>query len=119
MWYNFDMTANPNPLPHDFSPLTVATVVDAVGRREFSIRPALRLFPKSDDESRGELLVVEEPSLNITACAATRMELEDELNATLIFLWDEYAVADDQMLTTDARDLKAALRARMTVQGLH
>lgn len=106
-------------ISNDLTPIVVEMVIDTDRNREFTLRPALKLTPKSDDESRGELLFVEEPSIKLSACAATRSELEDELKATLIFLWDEYAEVDDQALTLDARELKASLRARMTVKGSH
>lgn len=103
--------------PHDLSPLVLSTVYDVDGHREFAIRPPLKLTPKSDDESRGELLVVEEPSLNLSACATTRAELEEEIIATLIFLWDEYADGDEEQMTLDARELKEALLNRISVKG--
>ena len=101
--------------PHDLSPLVFSIVIDE--DRQFEIEPKLVLEPKNDEDSKGDLLVVEESSLNLCVCAKTRSELENEVNSTLIFLWDNYAVESDLKMTKDAIRLKNAILARMKRVG--
>jgi len=98
-------------IPHDLSPLVIAVVID--DDRQFEIDPPLVLEPKSDEDSKGYLLVVEEPSLKLSVCATTRSNLESEVSSVLLFLWDNYANEQDDKMTSDAIGLKRAVLNRM------
>ena len=101
--------------PHDLSPLNITTVFDVDNNREFIVSPPLRLIPKSDDDSNGSFIVVDDESLRLSACAGTRADLEEEVISTLIFLWDNYAEEDDETLSPDALELKVTIRSRMKI----
>lgn len=60
----------------------------------------LSLEVVSDDSK--QLLCVEDQRLNILAFGATREALLDELNVQLAMLWEEYTLADDEVIDGQA-----------------
>lgn len=64
------------------------------------------------------LLVVEDLQIGLSAWGYCHEELWQDVRATLHFLWDQYALAEDDRLTVDARELKQALlRTFVAVEG--
>jgi hypothetical protein len=102
--------------PHDLSPLTISFIVE--GSREFAIEPPLTLDPTQDDESKGQLLSVVNNLFGFDCCAASRSELEREVERTLLFLWDNYATEQDENMTEDAIRVAKVIRERMKPRGL-
>jgi hypothetical protein len=58
---------------------------------------------------RKQLLVVEKPEFGLNTFAHTRDELVDEIAEQVAFLWDEYAMADNESLTPESVHIKNAL----------
>ena len=98
--------------PLDLSRLTIDRVRD--GSQTLRIDPPLELQPRLDDESK-QLLVVEDGDIDLLAFAATREELEAEVVAHILLLWNEYANEDRDELTPAAQKLRERLRRR--IQG--
>lgn len=57
------------------------------------------------------LFVVKDETLNILGYGFTREHAVRDFQRHFEFLWHEYAEADDQTLTSDAKKLKNALQA--------
>ena len=89
----------------DTFPVTVS-VVEQGGRRLRFKKPFV-FSPFIDDSRR--LLVIEVPGLSLSVFASTRARLLKDLKTEISFLWDEYALASDDDLSTDARVLKQIL----------
>jgi len=53
-----------------------------------------------------KMIMVEERRLGICVYAETRADVLNDLKAEILFLWDEYATADDDSLSNDAMELK-------------
>ncbi|MDP2783108.1 MAG: hypothetical protein Q8O38_00750 [Sulfurimicrobium sp.] len=71
--------------------------------------PALSLEPTLDDTK--QLLCIEHVGLALDVFAPTREALLAELNEQIAMLWTEYALTEDDMLDSVARQLKQALLA--------
>lgn len=56
-----------------------------------------------------QLFVARSDELHLHAFAETREELEHAIYDELVVLWREYALADDETLTAEARELKRSL----------
>ena len=56
--------------------------------------------------SDGECLFYEIPEFNSSGWSKTYSSLMNELEEELLFLWDEYGMEDDRLLTPDAIELK-------------
>ncbi len=67
----------------------------------------IELTPKFD----GHEVLLEIPELHLCCSGATRDQAIDELAADFIWLWKEYALADDDQLSKDAMELKRRLRS--------
>ena len=97
-------------VPVDLSPLAVPQFsVNGHVFRQSGIEP-LFLIPVLDEDS-GQLFTVCDDSLGIDAFAETRAQLVEEVREQLAFMWQEYALADDETLTESAQKVKAILRA--------
>jgi hypothetical protein len=90
----------------DTSPIEV-TGFEVDGKALTASR-ALTIPVKFDPE---EGLYTAEGEFHLMVTAETRDELEEEVNATLIFLWREYAEANQQNLSLDARQLRHDLHS--------
>ena len=89
----------------DLSPIHLSAVKGKAVRLRFRDEP-FQFDPMLDAE--GELLVVEQPQIDVHAYAATRSELIAEISNQVEFLWLEY-VETDEPLTSGA----SALRGRL------
>ena len=89
----------------DTSPVVVSVVEQ--GGRCLRFKKPFVFLPFVDDSQ--QLLVIEVPGLSLSVFAATRARLLKDLKAEISFLWDEYALAFDDDLSTDARVLKQIL----------
>jgi hypothetical protein len=67
--------------------------------------------PKLDESQ--QFIRLEDPDLNLSACARLRTELFEEVRACLHMLWMEYAREDDEKLEPEARTLKQRLLAAL------
>ena len=95
-------------VPVDLSPIAAPqfTVDGRVFRPSTVVPP---FFTPSLDEDSGQLFTVRDDSLGIDTFAETRTRLVEELREQLAFMWREYAMADEEMLTESARKVKTAL----------
>ena len=75
------------------------------------LKNSLVLYPLPDET--GQYLWVREKGLGLDVYAPTRAALVNEIKSELAFLWEEYALSDDDGLTPDARALKQNLLAAM------
>lgn len=89
----------------DLSPLVVEQIL--YGQTAIRALASIRLEPVLDDTK--QLMCVERADLGIDAFSPTREGLYVELNEQLTMLWREYALADDEILDTEACRLKQAL----------
>ena len=76
-------------------------------KRVLHRKQPLELVPTPSES--GEYVQVAIPELGIEAMACTRAELIDELEETLIFLWEEYVLDDSDRFTVGAKRLKHQL----------
>lgn len=97
-------------LPVDLDPFTLPRVQSH--GRTLLIHPPLQVTPRLDEESN-QSFVFQNEGLDLDVVAPTREALHDEIASTLVFLWEQYALASDHDLTDGAKTLKAQLRARM------
>jgi len=67
----------------------------------------LTLTPKLDDTK--QLYTIDYPKLGLTTFAHTRQELIEDIKSDIVYLWEEYALASDNELTEDAKQLKNEL----------
>jgi hypothetical protein len=72
--------------------------------REFIFNKPLELTPFLDETQ--QLYCLEHAELGIDVYAYTRDQLDSELREQIAFLWDQYALADDEDLTESALALK-------------
>ena len=96
--------------PIDLSPMTFDHI--EWKSRRLILHPPLSLDPTMDEES-GQLYILSDDELGILVFAQTREQLADELSGQLFFQWDAYARESPNRLTSSARRLRQALRARM------
>ncbi|MBF0112990.1 MAG: hypothetical protein HQK74_09695 [Desulfamplus sp.] len=75
--------------------------------RTFIFNPTLELMPYFDEA--GQLYSIEYPNLEVDVYASTLDQLKLEFSEQIAFLWDNYALADDQELTGTAQRLKRNL----------
>lgn len=94
----------------DLSPLEIDSI--AQPRLRLAAAPSLVLQVHTDEMK--QLLCVEDASLGISAFAPTRADLLSEVQDQLAMLWTEYALAADSELDEPARQLKQALRDRLS-----
>lgn len=95
----------------DLSPFYISEFQSSGYRLRFS--QPLTLLPELDDTR--ELICLEHAGLGIGVFAPTRDLLEQELQDDLDVLWRNYALAEDDQLTQDARQLKKNLLAAVEV----
>jgi hypothetical protein len=88
----------------DDSPIEVTSF--QVDGRTLTASRAITIPVKFDPE---EGRYTAESEFHLMVTAETRDELEEEVNATLVFLWREYAEANQQRLSLDARLLSRDL----------
>jgi len=74
----------------------------------------LILTPKLDDTK--QLYTIDYPKLGLTTFAHTRQELIEDIKSDIAYLWEEYALATDNELTEDARQLKNELLGLIEVK---
>ncbi|GBU24462.1 hypothetical protein R83H12_01092 [Fibrobacteria bacterium R8-3-H12] len=67
----------------------------------------LVLTPKLDDTK--QLYTIDYPKLGLIAFAYTRQELIEDIKSDIVYLWEEYALASNNELTEDAKQLKNEL----------
>ena len=96
----------------DDSPLVVNTI--NLGRRSLKARSPFTCEVKFDPEAQ---TYEAEGPFHIALAAPTRPELERELEAELVMLWREYAMADEKTLTPAAQRLRAELLAAFGEDG--
>lgn len=65
------------------------------------------LTPVLDDTE--QLYVINYSELGLDAFAYTRQEITDDIKDDIIYLWEEYAKAEDNELSNDAKELKNKL----------
>ncbi len=94
----------------DLSPITLKVIYWE--DREFILEKPLNLVPHLDEETQ-QLLIVEEPDLEIHAFAQTREQLVQEIAEQIAFMWDTYAKAEEHRLTEDAIRLSKNLKQRV------
>lgn len=73
------------------------------------------IAPKLDESQ--QLILLEDPVLNLSAHACLRSELFDEVRACLHMLWTDYAQEDDAKLEPEAGALKQRLLATIEEVG--
>jgi hypothetical protein len=90
-----------------------AAVLPMVELDDFTLvaNPPLIVEPRLDEETQ-QVFEADFVEFGVFVSGSTREELLDELQEHLEFAWTEYAEADDDELTEDAREIKQALRAR-------
>jgi len=93
----------------DFSPFYLTTVEH--GARKFVFDKPLVLTPELDESQ--QLYCLTKPELGIDVYAYTREQLHMELQEQIAFLWDTYALADDEELADTAIAIKQNLRAAL------
>jgi len=91
----------------DLSPFFLNEV--AYHDRRFRFLEPLELTPTLDEDT-SQLYCLEHPALGIDVFAWNRADLESELAEQIAFLWDNYALAEDGSLTSDALELKRSLK---------
>ncbi|MGP1438296.1 MAG: hypothetical protein ACTTKH_04415 [Treponema sp.] len=80
-------------------------IIDVIYKdKKLHFNTPLVLVPKLNIDE--ELYTVSNEKLGIQAFAYSFDELVKEVETEIIFLWEEYALADDESLTNDARELK-------------
>ena len=89
----------------DLSPIEVDIII--CDDRKLHMKEHLTLKPVLDDSE--QLYTVEYPELGISAFAYTRQELTEEIEDDICYLWEEYALANDDELSDDALTLKNRL----------
>jgi hypothetical protein len=94
----------------DLSPLEIDVIEydDVI----LKLNERLILRPHLDDD--GQLYIANDDSLGIHLYAYTRQELINDVKSEIIHLWKEYANADDETLSKDARALKYRLLNAIT-----
>jgi len=68
-------------------------------------------------DASGRWFVVEEARLGLSVFSPSHAQISNELKTELSFLWDEYALADDGDLSSDAIVLKQNLLSFLEVDG--
>jgi hypothetical protein len=96
--------------PLDLSPMTFDSI--RRGDRVLHFDPPLTVTPVPEEET-SQLLIVEEPSIDLHAFARTREELEQEVSGQLLMLWDEYGKEKPEKLTKTALKVQEALKQRI------
>lgn len=111
----FTVDSNGNPIrltdvtriePLDLSPIVLHEV--SFNDRNFRFRRPLQLTPELEPEGK-QLLTVENPQLGINVFAYSREALLEEISEQIAFLWDDYALSEDDSLTPEAIALKYAV----------
>jgi hypothetical protein len=74
----------------------------------------LILTPKLDDTK--QLYTIDYPEFGLTTFAYTRQELIEEIKSDIAYLWEEYALASNDELTKDAKQLKNKLLEAIEVK---
>ena len=92
----------------DLSPIELDNIQYGDNNR-LNLRNRLVLTPTMDDTE--QLYTISYPELGIEMFAYTRQELTDDVKSEIVYLWDEYARADNTELTADAIILKNNLLA--------
>lgn len=92
--------------PVELSPI-ILQEISWLGRK-FIFKNPLRLIPTMDEDT-SQLFMVEEPSIGIHVFAYTRDDLVNEINEQILMMWDEYAQANVEDLTSDAQYLRKQL----------
>jgi hypothetical protein len=77
------------------------------GDKKLRFKNRLVLTPELDDSE--QLYTISYPDFNLESFAYTRQEITDEIKSDIVFLWNEYAKAEDSELTEDALELKKRL----------
>ena len=93
----------------DLSPFILHDI-DFQGLRLRFKRPHL-VEPKLDETQ--QLICLHDPNLNLSAHAALRSELFEEVRACVHLLWTEFAREDDAKLDSAARELKQRMLAQI------
>ena len=96
--------------PVILDPIHVSDLV--VDGRPVKIEPTLVVTPQLDDEAQ-QTFLASVPEYCLELSGGTRSALFEDLLDQLRFVWLEYAEADPDTLTEDARSLRDALRSRM------
>jgi hypothetical protein len=89
----------------DLSPVDLSDI--DYGKKKLHFKQGLILTPALDDTE--QLYTINYPELGLELFAYTRQEITNDAKADIVFLWDEYAKADDDSLTLDAKELKLKL----------
>ena len=93
----------------DLSPLDLNEITGKNIRLRF--KKPLRLTPFLDETK--QLYCIELPELNIDVCEYTRADLENAVSEQFLFLWQEYALEDENNLTKQATILKNRILSYM------
>ena len=95
----------------DLSPFNLSEVVG----QSLTVRwrKPLSLVPQLSDTQ--QLLCLQYPQLDIDVFAATRAELQAELKEQVLMLAEEYALAEDTILSQPARELKQRLLRELEI----
>ncbi len=111
----FTVDADGNPIkltdvtriePLDLSPIVLREVT--YKKRMFLFTEPLQFAPQLDEEGK-QLLVIDKPDLGLNVFARTREELVEEISEQVAFLWDEFALAEEDSLTPEAQKLRNAI----------
>jgi len=79
------------------------------GKKKLHFKNSLILTPKLDNSE--QLYTINYPELGLELFAYTRQEITSDVKSDIVYLWEEYAKAEDDMLTEDAKILKKKLHS--------
>jgi hypothetical protein len=77
------------------------------GKKKLHFKESLILTPRLDNSE--QLYTINYPELGLELFAYTRQEIASDVKSDIIYLWEEYAKAEDNTLTEDAKILKKKL----------
>ena len=89
----------------DLSPIEIGTI--DWGNKKLRLKDNIILNPQLDDAE--QLYTINCPELGLDSFAYTRQELTEDVASDIVYLWEEYAQADDDSLSEDAKVLKYKL----------
>lgn len=93
----------------DLSPIEVA-FIEADGLK-LRFKQPTSLRPELDDSE--QLFVLRDTGLGLDFFAYTRGEIVADIQSEIVFLWKEYALADDAVLSDEALSLKRNILTRL------
>jgi len=77
------------------------------GKKKLHFKENLILTPRLDNSE--QLYTINYPELGLELFAYTRQEITSDVKSDIVYLWEEYAKAEDDTLTEDAKILKKKL----------